>query len=48
MRQTIGELLTPGLFVRRRGMGTTVVKETVHSRAEFTNLYEDLARAAAH
>jgi GntR family transcriptional regulator len=44
VRQAIGQLLTQGLFVRRRGIGTTVAKGMVHRRAELTSLYEDLAR----
>src|ERR1019366_4242589 len=44
VRRAIGELVTQGLLVRKRGIGTTVAKEMVHRRAELTSLYEDLAR----
>src|SRR4051794_41676027 len=44
VRRAIAELVTQGLLVRRRGIGTTVAKEMVHRRAELTSLYEDLAR----
>ena len=44
VRRAIGELVTQGLLVRRRGVGTTVAKQMVHRRAELTSLYEDLSR----
>jgi GntR family transcriptional regulator len=44
VRRAIAELVTQGLLVRRRGIGTTVAKQMVHRRAELTSLYEDLAR----
>ena len=48
MRRAIAELVTQGLLVRRRGVGTTVAKQMVHRRAELTSLYEDLAREGRH
>lgn len=48
VRRAIAELVTQGLLVRRRGVGTTVAKEMVHRRAELTSLYEDLAREGRH
>jgi GntR family transcriptional regulator len=44
VRRAIAELVTQGMLVRRRGIGTTVAKQMVHRRAELTSLYEDLAR----
>ncbi|HQZ00024.1 MAG TPA: GntR family transcriptional regulator [Propionicimonas sp.] len=43
VRRSIGELVTKGLLVRRRGIGTTVAHEAVHRRNELTSLYDDLA-----
>ncbi len=45
VRQAIGELVTRGLLVRRRGVGTTVAGRMVHRKAELTSLYDDLSRA---
>ena len=45
MRRAIGELVSRGLLVRRRGVGTTVANRVVHRRDELTSLYEDLERA---
>ncbi len=42
VRRSIGELVTRGLLVRRRGVGTTVAHEAVHRKNELTSLYEDL------
>lgn len=44
VRRALGELVTQGLLVRRRGIGTVVAKQMVRRRAELTSLYEDLAR----
>lgn len=43
VRRAIIELVTRGLLVRRRGIGTTVAQEVIHRRNELTSLYEDLA-----
>ncbi len=43
VRRAIIELVTRGLLVRRRGIGTTVAQEVIHRRHELTSLYEDLA-----
>lgn len=44
VRRAIAELVSQGLLVRRRGIGTTVANQMVHRRAELTSLYDDLAR----
>jgi DNA-binding GntR family transcriptional regulator len=44
VRRAIVELVTRGLLVRRRGIGTTVAKEVIHRRNELTSLYDDLKR----
>ena len=38
------ELVTRGLLVRRRGIGTTVANEVIHRRNELTSLFDDLKR----
>ncbi|MBK9697358.1 MAG: GntR family transcriptional regulator [Propionibacteriaceae bacterium] len=43
VRRAIVELVTRGLLVRRRGIGTTVAQEVIHRRNELTSLYDDLA-----
>lgn len=43
VRRSIGELVTRGLLVRRRGVGTTVAQAAVHRRNELTSLYEELS-----
>lgn len=43
VRRAIIELVTRGLLVRRRGIGTTVAQEVIHRRNELTSLYDDLA-----
>ncbi len=43
VRRAIIELVTRGLLVRRRGVGTTVAQEVIHRRDELTSLYDDLA-----
>lgn len=45
VRQAIQELVTQGLLLRRRGLGTTVANRKIHRRAELTSLWDDLARA---
>jgi DNA-binding GntR family transcriptional regulator len=44
VRRAIVELVTRGLLVRRRGIGTTVAKEVIHRRNELTSLHDDLTR----
>ncbi|MDO5697629.1 MAG: GntR family transcriptional regulator [Dermatophilus congolensis] len=44
VRRAIGELVSRGLLVRRRGVGTTVANRVVHRRDELTSLYDDLER----
>ncbi|MEA5117051.1 MAG: GntR family transcriptional regulator [Propionicimonas sp.] len=44
VRRAIIELVTRGLLVRRRGIGTTVAQEVIHRRNELTSLYDDLRR----
>lgn len=43
-RRAIQELVDKGLLVRKRGVGTQVVQNTVHGRVELTSLFDDLAR----
>ena len=45
VRRAIVELVTRGLLVRRRGIGTTVAKEVIHRRNELTSLHDDLRAA---
>jgi DNA-binding GntR family transcriptional regulator len=44
VRRAIQELVSQGLLLRRRGLGTTVANRKVHRRAELTSLYDDLKR----
>ncbi|SCL35597.1 GntR family transcriptional regulator [Micromonospora rhizosphaerae] len=46
VRRAIQELVSQGLLLRRRGLGTTVANRKVHRRAELTSLYDDLKRDA--
>jgi len=46
MRQAIGHLVDKGLLVRRRGVGTQVVRRQVERALELTSLYEDLRASA--
>ena len=48
VRRAIDELVTRGLLVRRRGVGTTVANEVIHRRNELTSLYEDLEQSGRH
>ena len=41
-RQAIGHLVDKGLVVRKRGVGTEVVRRRVERPVELTSLYEDL------
>lgn len=45
VRRAISELVSRGLLVRRRGIGTTVANQVVHRHDELTSLYEDLVRS---
>ncbi len=45
VRRAIAELVSRGLLVRRRGIGTTVASRVVHRRDELTSLFDDLKRA---
>lgn len=42
VRRAIQELVSQGLLVRRRGLGTRVANRRVHRKAELTSLYDDL------
>ena len=44
VRQAIQELVSKGLLVRRRGVGTQVVHSQVRRQVELTSLFDDLAR----
>ena len=44
VRRAIAELVTRGLLVRRRGVGTTVASQVIHRRDELTSLYDDMVR----
>lgn len=44
IRRALEELVGSGLLVRRRGVGTRVVRRPVHRRVELTSLYDDLAQ----
>ncbi len=44
VRRAIAELVSRGLLVRRRGVGTTVANQVIHRRDELSSLYEDLVR----
>ena len=43
VRRAMQEMVSQGLLVRKRGIGTTVANQIVHRRAELTSLYDDLA-----
>ncbi|MGC1211114.1 MAG: GntR family transcriptional regulator [Micromonospora sp.] len=45
VRQAIQHLVDKGLIVRRRGVGTQVVRGQVRRGVELTSLHDDLARA---
>lgn len=45
VRRAIVELVSRGLLVRRRGIGTTVANEVIHRHKELTSLYDDLQAA---
>jgi DNA-binding GntR family transcriptional regulator len=46
IRRAIQDLVDKGLLVRRRGIGTQVVRGEVSRKLELTSLYEDLSSAA--
>lgn len=46
MRRAIQELVDKGLLVRKRGVGTQVVRGKVTRPVELTSLYDDLSRHA--
>jgi len=48
MRRAIQELVSKGLLVRRRGIGTQVVHGQVKRRVELTSLHDDLTRGNQH
>lgn len=45
MRQALQTLVDKGLLVRKRGVGTQVVKSRVRRAVELTSLHDDLVRA---
>jgi GntR family transcriptional regulator len=45
MRRAIQELVSKGLLVRKRGVGTQVVHGQVRREVKLTSLYDDLARS---
>lgn len=45
MRSAIGHLVDKGLLVRKRGVGTQVVRRTVERAVQLTSLYDDLSEA---
>lgn len=45
MRQAIQLLVDKGMLVRKRGVGTQVVRSTIRRPVELTSLYDDLAAA---
>jgi DNA-binding GntR family transcriptional regulator len=45
VRQALRYLVDKGLLVRRRGLGTSVIRNRVRRKVELTSLYEDLERA---
>ncbi|MDN5765883.1 MAG: GntR family transcriptional regulator [Humibacillus sp.] len=44
VRRAIQELVSQGLLLRRRGLGTTVARRQIHRKADLTSLYDDLVR----
>ena len=48
MRRAIQELVSKGLLVRRRGVGTQIVHGQVKRRVELTSLHDDLVRGNQH
>jgi DNA-binding GntR family transcriptional regulator len=48
MRRALQYLVDRGLLMRKRGVGTQVVRRTVRRPLELTSLYDDLRRAGRH
>lgn len=48
VRKAIEELVNKGLVVRRRGIGTQVVRGQIHRDVELSSLYEDLQKTGQH
>lgn len=48
VRRAIQELVSKGLLVRRRGVGTQVVQSKVTRGVELTSLFDDLSRMGQH
>lgn len=48
VRRALQELVSKGLLVRRRGVGTQVVQRPVTRKVELTSLYDDLDRGGQH
>ncbi len=48
VRRALQELVNKGLLVRRRGVGTQVVRRPVTRKVELTSLYDDLSRGGLH
>lgn len=44
VRRALQDLVSDGLLVRRRGLGTKVANRRIHRRLGLTSLYDDLAR----
>lgn len=42
VRRAIAELVSRGLLVRRRGVGTTVANQVIHRRDKLSSLFDDL------
>jgi DNA-binding GntR family transcriptional regulator len=45
VRRAIQELVSKGLLVRQRGVGTRVASRVVHRRVELSSLFDDLERS---
>lgn len=45
VRRALQDLVSDGLLVRRRGLGTKVANRRIHRRLGLTSLYDDLDRA---
>lgn len=48
VRRALQEIVSKGLLVRRRGIGTQVVQGPVTRKVELTSLYDDLAGVGKH
>ena len=47
-RQAIGELARKGLVVRKRGVGTQVLRAQINRETKLSSLYDDLAKSGRH